>query len=140
MFEQKLCSETTLTGESRIYISTPLGIEPGSLMTRNKRVVHWTSGTWCECSEIAGSAQGSPPAADSVSCEAGRRTRSERETRTEELCEIKLAFHIVGAEPSEAPTEGQRSRWLFTLLTRSLVKHPLKGSEASDQITSGSPM
>jgi hypothetical protein len=51
------CSETTLTGESQFHISTPLGIEPGSLMTGSKWVDHWTSGTVCECSEIAGSPQ-----------------------------------------------------------------------------------
>jgi hypothetical protein len=51
------CSETTLTGESRFHISTPLGIEPRSVMTGSKRVVHWTSETWCECSEIASSPQ-----------------------------------------------------------------------------------
>jgi hypothetical protein len=50
-------SETTLTGESRFYISTPLGIEPGSLMTGSKWVDHWTIVTVCECSEIAGSPQ-----------------------------------------------------------------------------------
>ncbi len=38
----------------------PLGIEPRSLMMRSKQVDHWTSGTAYECSEIAGSAQGSP--------------------------------------------------------------------------------
>ncbi len=54
------CSETTLTGESWFHISTPLGIEPRSLMTGSKRVVHWTSETWCECIEVAGSPQGSP--------------------------------------------------------------------------------
>jgi hypothetical protein len=48
------CSETTLTGESRLHISTPLEIEPESLMTGSKRVVHWTSETLCKCSEIAG--------------------------------------------------------------------------------------
>ncbi len=58
-------------------------------------MVHWTSETWCKCSEIAGSPQGSPPAADYVGCEAGRRTCSERETRTEELCEINWDYHIV---------------------------------------------
>jgi hypothetical protein len=47
------CSETTLTGESRFHIGTPLGIELRSLMTGSKRVVHWTSETWCECNEIA---------------------------------------------------------------------------------------
>jgi hypothetical protein len=57
-------------------------------MTGSKRVVHRTSETWCECSEIAGSPQGTPPAADYVGCEAERRTCSERETVTEALCEI----------------------------------------------------
>ncbi len=50
-------SETTLTGESRFLISTPLRFEPGSLMTGSKWVDHWTSGTVYECSEIAGSPQ-----------------------------------------------------------------------------------
>jgi hypothetical protein len=50
-----------LTGESRCHISTPLGIEPGPFMMESKRVDHWTSGTVYECSEIAGSPQGSPP-------------------------------------------------------------------------------
>jgi hypothetical protein len=31
-------------------------------MTGSKQVVHWTSETWCKCSEIAGSPQGYPPA------------------------------------------------------------------------------
>ncbi len=46
-----------LTGESWFHRSTPLGIEPGSLMTGSNRVpvVHWTSETCCECSEISGS-------------------------------------------------------------------------------------
>ncbi len=35
-------------------------------------------------------------AADYVGCEAGRRTCSEGETGTEELCEIKWDYHIVG--------------------------------------------
>jgi hypothetical protein len=90
------CSETMLRGESQFLISTPLGIEHGSLMTGSKQVVHWTSETWCECSEIAGSAQGSPPAADYVACEAGKRTCSEQETRTKELCKVKWDYHIVG--------------------------------------------
>jgi hypothetical protein len=38
-------SKTTLTGESRFLTSTPVGIEPGSLMTGSKRVGHLTSGT-----------------------------------------------------------------------------------------------
>ncbi len=46
-----------------------------------------------------------PSAADSVGCEAGRRTCSERETGTEELCDQvdQVGLHIVGAKPSEAP-------------------------------------
>ncbi len=76
-----------LTGKSQFHISTPLGIEPGSLMMGSKGLTHWTSDTVYECSEIAGSPQGSPPAADYVDCEAGRKACSERETRTEE--EIK---------------------------------------------------
>jgi hypothetical protein len=65
-------------------------------MTGSKWVDYWTSGTVCECSEIAGSPQGSPLAADHVDCEAGRRTCSERVTGTEELCEIKWDYHVVG--------------------------------------------
>jgi hypothetical protein len=49
------CSETMLTGESRFHISTPLGIEPGSLIMGSTRVDYWTSGTVYESSEIAGS-------------------------------------------------------------------------------------
>jgi hypothetical protein len=40
-----------------MQISTPLGIEPGSLMTGSKWVTHWTSETVYECSEIVGSPQ-----------------------------------------------------------------------------------
>jgi hypothetical protein len=64
-------------------------------MMGSQRVVNWTSETWCECSEIAGSQQGSP-VANYVDCEARRRTCSECETRTEELCDIKWDDHIVG--------------------------------------------
>jgi hypothetical protein len=64
-------------------------------MMGSKRVDHWNSGTVYECSEMVGSPHGSPPAADLVSCEAGRRACSERETGTEELCEIKWGYHIV---------------------------------------------
>jgi hypothetical protein len=37
-----------------------------------------------------------PSTADSVGCETGRGTCSERETGTEELCEIKWDYHIDG--------------------------------------------
>ncbi len=53
------CSETKLTGESRFHTSTPRGFEPGSLVMGSKQVVHWTSETWWESSEIAGSRQNS---------------------------------------------------------------------------------
>jgi hypothetical protein len=77
----------------------------------SKQVFHWTSETWWEWSEIAGSPQGSPPAADSVGCEAGMGTCSENETGTEELCDpVHPGLHIVGTEPSEAPTEGRWSQ------------------------------
>ncbi len=56
-----VCSETMVTGESRFHICTPQGIEPRYVMTGSKRVDHWTSGTVCECSEIVGSPQSSPP-------------------------------------------------------------------------------
>ncbi len=62
-----------LTGESRFHISTPRRFEPGSLVMGSKWVAHWTSETWWEWSETAGSPQGSPPSADSVGCEAERR-------------------------------------------------------------------
>jgi hypothetical protein len=51
------CSETMLIGEFRFHISTPLGIEPGSLMMGSKQVDHWTIGTVYEFSETAGSPQ-----------------------------------------------------------------------------------
>jgi hypothetical protein len=49
-----------LSGESQFHVSIPLGIEPGSFMTGSKGLTHRTSETVCECSEIAGSPQGSP--------------------------------------------------------------------------------
>jgi hypothetical protein len=91
--EKRACSETMLTGESRFTHKYPPG---GSLMTESKWVVHWTSETCWEWSEIADSPQGSPPAADSVGCEAVRETCSERETGTGKLCEIKWDYNIVG--------------------------------------------
>jgi hypothetical protein len=74
---------------------TPLGIEPGSLITASNGLTHWTSETVDKCSKIAGSPQGSPLAADYVGGEAGRRTCSERETSIEELCEIQWVYHVV---------------------------------------------
>jgi hypothetical protein len=53
------CSVTTLKGVSWFHICTPLGIEPGSLITGSKGLTHWDSDTVYECSEIAGSPQGS---------------------------------------------------------------------------------
>ncbi len=53
------CSETTLTGESRFHKSTPRGFEPRSLVTGSKGLVHWTSETWWEWSENAGSPKAS---------------------------------------------------------------------------------
>ncbi len=49
-----ICSETTLTGESQFHISPRRGFVPGSLVTGSIRVVHWTSETWWEWSEITG--------------------------------------------------------------------------------------
>ncbi len=88
------------------HISTPLGIELGSLITGSKWVVHWTSEKWLEGSEIAGSPQGSPPATDSVGCEDGRRSCSEHETGTEELCDQvdQVGLHIDGTKLSEIPS------------------------------------
>ncbi len=90
------CRETMLTGESRFHISTPWGLKPGPLWREANR---WTTGPMELCMDavkIAGSTQGSPPAADYVGCEAGRRTCRERQTRTGKLCEIKWDYHIVG--------------------------------------------
>jgi hypothetical protein len=64
-------------------------------MTGSKGLTHWTSETVYKCREIAGFPQGFPPAVDYVGCEAGRKTCSERETGTEELCVIKWDKHIV---------------------------------------------
>ncbi len=104
-----------LTGESQCHISTPPGDWNQSLMMGSKRVDHWTSGTLYECSEIAGSPQGSPSAADYVCCEAGRRTCSKHETGTEELCEIKWDYHIglVTARDEDCHRWGHndQSRW-----------------------------
>ncbi len=59
-----------LIGEIPVSHKSPRDFEPGSLVTGSKQVVHWTSETWWEWSMIAGSPQGSHPAADSLGCEA----------------------------------------------------------------------
>jgi hypothetical protein len=92
------CSETTLTGESRFHISPPGDLNLWPLWREANRLVHWTSETWWESCETAGSPQGSPPpppAANSVGCEARRETCIECETGIEKLCEIKWECHIV---------------------------------------------
>ncbi len=107
------CSETTLTGESRFYISTPLGIWTWVPCDGKQPVVHWTSETWWEWSEIVGCQQGFPLQPTLSVVKLGRRTCSKRETRTEKLCDQvdQGGLHIVGMKPSEAP-EGWQSRWL----------------------------
>ncbi len=110
----KACSETMLTGESLFHISTPpRGFEPRSLVMGSKRVVHWTIETWWGWSEIAGSTQGSPPAADSVGCEAGRETCSQRETGTGKLCGIKWNYHegLVTVQDEARLRWGHNDRW-----------------------------
>ncbi len=95
-------------------------------MAGNKQVVYWTSETWWEWSEIAGSPHGSP------------RLWSRKEdlrragNRDGKAVWDQVGLHIVSTKPSEAPTEGQRAL-AYTLLAQSLVKHPLKGDEAKDQ-------
>jgi hypothetical protein len=125
------CSEATLTGESRFHISAPLeiwtwfphdGEQTGNPLDQWDMVWMWRDCRLCT---------GLPPSNNSVGCEAGRRTCSDRETGTEELCEIRSVYtlsarnlakhplkgdeaaglHIVSAETSEAPTEGRRNQW-----------------------------
>ncbi len=78
-----------------------------------------------EWSEIAGSPQGSPPAADSVGCEAGRRTCSERETGTEELCDQvdQVGLNIVGAKPH--PLKGDKAAGLHIVSAEPSEAPPL---------------
>ncbi len=54
---------------------------------------------FCSKTALTGESQfhtSTPPAADSVGCEAGRETCGKRETGTGQLCEIKWDYHIVG--------------------------------------------
>jgi hypothetical protein len=61
-------------------------------MTGSEQVDHWTS----ERLQALHRAPPPPPAADYIGCEARRRTCSEHETGTEELCEIRWDYDIVG--------------------------------------------
>jgi hypothetical protein len=61
------CSKAMLTGESRFHISTPLGIEPGSLMAGSKRLDHWTGETVYECSERLQALHRAPPKQPTIS-------------------------------------------------------------------------
>ncbi len=72
-----------------MYTSTPLGFEPGTLVVGSKRVStgpvrHGENEVRLQALYRAPP----PPAADSVSYEAGRETCSE-------VCEIKWDYHIV---------------------------------------------
>ncbi len=51
------CSVTTLTGESRFHISPPGDLNLWPLWREANRLVYWTSETWWESCEIAGSPQ-----------------------------------------------------------------------------------
>ncbi len=77
------------------------------------------------------------PAADSVGSEAGRRTCIERETGTEELCEIKSACTLSAQNLVKHPLKGDKAAGLHIVGTEP-SEHPLKGDEASDRITLGS--
>ncbi len=78
-------------------------------MMGSKLVVHWTSETWWEWSEIAGSPQGFPPAVDSR-----RVTCSERETGTGKLCEIKWDYHTRPSDSSGQGLPQTRPQWSIT--------------------------
>ncbi len=66
-------------------------------MTGSKQVNHWNLELCMNAVRLQAPHRAPPhPAADYVSYEAGRRTCSKRETGTEELCEIKWDYHIVG--------------------------------------------
>ncbi len=102
-------------------------------MIGSKWVVHWTSETWCEWCEIAGSPQGFPPSSrlSVVKLEGGPAANVKPGQKSCVIKSIKSAstllawslvkhplkgdgaagLHIVGTEPSEAPTEGHRSQW-----------------------------
>jgi hypothetical protein len=53
--QRRHCSETTLTGESRFHISTPVGIEPGVPYDEKQTGGPLDQWTVCKCSEITGS-------------------------------------------------------------------------------------
>jgi hypothetical protein len=133
-----------------------------SLIMGSKRMDHWTSGTVYKCSEIAGSTQGSPPPLSSrlCRCEAGGRTSSEHETGSEELCEIKWDYCIVGttaswcfrtkpaSDESTMTNHFRGHQWTETMLTEESRFHTstplgiipgslITGSKQVDHWTSG---
>jgi hypothetical protein len=104
----------------------------------SKWFTHFTSETvyW---SEIAMPPKGSPQQLDWGS----NRSLCWEEEEDLQRVEWNRGRHVMYNQVSsshcrrEAPTEGWRSCWLFTVSARSLVKHSLKGGEASDRIMSG---
>ncbi len=117
IFYSVSCSETRLTGESRYHISTPRGFEPGSFVMGSKQVVHWTSETRWEWSEIAGSSQGFPPAADSVGCEAGRDPAASVKLGQESCARSSGIITLSAQGPSDGSGQGppqSRPQWSIT--------------------------
>jgi hypothetical protein len=74
-----------------------------------------------------------PPQQPTVGCEAG-----ERETGTEELCEIKSAYTLLAQSLVKHPLKGDESAGLRIGAEPS--EAPTEGNKASDRITSRSPM
>jgi hypothetical protein len=91
----EMCSETSLTGESRFHISPPRGFEPVTLVAGSKQVSPLDQWDMVRIMWDCRLSTGLPPAADCIGCEARRETCSERETGTGKLCEIKWDYHIV---------------------------------------------
>ncbi len=105
----------------------------------SKQVVHWTSETWWEWSEIAGSQQGSPqqPTLSVVKLEGGPPASVKLGQKSCVMKSIKSAYTL-SARSLVKQLKGKKPL-AYTLSAQNLVKH-LKGDEASDQITSWSPM
>jgi hypothetical protein len=113
------CSETTLTGESRLHTSPSRGFELGSLVTGNKQVVHWTSETWWEWIEIPGSPQGFPPAANSIGCEAGREPAASVKQGQKSCVRSSEIITLSAWGPSHSsvwsPPQTRPQKWSITL-------------------------